>query len=108
MLHSKIKHFIHYCQVSNFSKRSIETLSARLNEFNRFISPQSISDLTDISYKHLQEFVADYKRPSVHAKKSRVWTLHQFFHFLKLNQWIDDNIALGIPYPKMEKQCHNI
>lgn len=103
MLDLKIKDFIHYCQVSNFSKRSIETLSARLNEFNQFISSQSISTLSDISYKHLQEFVADYKHPSVHAKKSRVWTLHQFFHFLKLNHWIDDNIALEIPYPKMEK-----
>jgi len=103
MLHVKIKHFIHYCQVSNFSKRSIETLSARLNEFNQFISSESISALSDISYKYLQEFVADYKAPSVHAKKSRVWALHQFFHFLKLNHWIDDNIALGIPYPKMQK-----
>jgi integrase/recombinase XerC len=103
MLHSKIKHFIQYCQVSNFSKRSIETLSTRLNEFNRFISSESISNLSDISYKNLQEFVADFKGPSVHAKKSRVWALHQFFHFLKLNHWIDENIALGIPYPKMEK-----
>ena len=103
MLDLKINDFIHYCQVSNFSKRSIQTLSARLNEFTRFISSQSISDLSDISYKHLQDFVADFKGPSVHAKKSRVWTLHQFFHFLKLNHWIDNNIALGIPYPKMEK-----
>jgi len=47
--------------------------------------------------------VAGYKHPSVHAKKSRVRTLHQFFHFLKLNHWIDDNTAMGIPYPKMEK-----
>jgi site-specific recombinase XerD len=29
--------------------------------------------------------------------------LHQFFHFLKLNHLIEDNIALQIPYPKMEK-----
>lgn len=103
MLHLKIKHFIHYCQVSNFSKRSIESLSTRLNEFNQFISSQSINDFSDISYSHLQEFVADYKHPSVHAKKSRVWTLHQFFHFLKLNHLIEENIALGIPYPKIEK-----
>ena len=103
MLNYKIKHFIHYCQVSNFSKRSIESLSARLNEFNRFITSRSIKDFSDITYKHLQEFVADFKRPSVHAKKARVWTLHQFFHFLKLNNLIEENIAMGIPYPKIEK-----
>lgn len=103
MLDLKINDFIHYCQVSNFSKKSIKTLSERLGEFNRFISSQPIVSLGEISYKHLLEFVADYKHPSVHAKKSRVWVLHQLFHFLKLNDWIEDNIALGIPYPKMEK-----
>jgi integrase/recombinase XerC len=103
MLDLKINDFIHYCQVSHFSKKSIKTLSERLREFNRFISSQPIGTLGEITYKHLQEFVADFKSPSVHAKKSRVWALHQFFHFLKLNYLIEENIALGIPYPKMEK-----
>ena len=101
MLDLKISDFINYCQVSNFSKKSIKTLSEKLHQFNRFISSQSISTLKDISYKHLREFVIDSS--SVHVKKSRVWALHQFFHFLKLNHLIEDNIALGIPYPKIEK-----
>lgn len=103
MLDLKINDFIHYCQVSNFSKKSIKTLSERLHEFNCFISSCGIRSLGEISYKHLQDFVADYKCPSCHAKKSRVWALRQLFHFLKLNHLIKDNIALGLPYPKMEK-----
>ena len=101
MLDLKISDFIHYCQVSNFSKKSIKTLSEKLHEFNRFISSQSIGVLSEISYKHLREFVIG--SVSVHVKKSRVWALRQFFHFLKLNHLIEDNIALGIPYPKIEK-----
>lgn len=103
MLDLKIKDFIHYCQVSHFSKKSIKTLSERLHEFQQYITSHSIQSLQEISYKHLKEFVADFKGPSVHGKKSRVWALHQFFHFLKLNHLIEDNIALGIPYPKIEK-----
>lgn len=101
MLDLKISNFIHYCQVSNFSKKSIKTLSEKLHEFNRFISSQSIVLLSEISYKHLREFVTD--SASVHVKKSRVWALRHLFHFLKLNHLIQENIALGIPYPKIEK-----
>jgi integrase/recombinase XerC len=101
MLDLKISDFIHYCQVSNFSKKSIKTLSEKLHEFNRFISSQPIGALNEISYQHLREFVTG--SASVHVKKSRVWALRQFFHFLKLNHLIEDNIALGIPYPKIEK-----
>ena len=101
MLDLKISDFIHYCQVSNFSKKSIKTLSENLRGFNRFISSKPIEALNDISYKHLREFITS--STSVHIKKSRVWALHQFFHFLKLNHLIQDNIALGIPYPKIEK-----
>jgi len=101
MLDLQISDFINYCQVSNFSKKSIKTLSEKLREFNRFISSQPISALSEISYKHLREFVTG--STSVHVKKARVWALHQFFHFLKLNHLIEDNIALSIPYPKIEK-----
>lgn len=103
MLDLKINNFIHYCQVSCFSNKSIESLSARLNEFNQFISSTSIGTIQEISYQHLSGFVADFGTPSVHVKKARVWALHQFFHFLKLNHLIEENIALGIPYPKLEK-----
>jgi integrase/recombinase XerC len=50
-----------------------------------------------------RRFIGDFKIPSVHIKKARVWSLRQFFHFLKLNGWVGENIALDLPYPKIEK-----
>lgn len=104
MLQNNITNFLNYCNNSNFSERSLETLSFRLNEFNRFI--QSFPNLTisKITYQHLLQFVADYGSPSPSIKKARVWSLHQFFHFLKLQQLIPHNIAAKMPYPKIEKK----
>jgi site-specific recombinase XerD len=48
--------------------------------------------------------VADYGTPSPSVKKARVWSLHQFFHNLKLQQLIPHNIAAKLPYPKIEKK----
>ena len=103
MLKKEINSFIHYCQVSNFSNKSIESLSSRLFEFNTFISSANLDSLQEISYQHLLNFVSEFGNLSIHIKKARVWSLHQFFHFLKLNDLIDVNIALGLPYPKIEK-----
>lgn len=105
MLKIKINQFLNYCNNSNFSARSLETLSFRLKEFNQFLfsCPEQIASVKQISYQCLSEFVADYNTPSVYVKKARVWTLHQFFHFLKLQQQIDKNIAQQLPYPKIEK-----
>lgn len=104
MLQDNISNFLNYCKNSDFSIRSIETLSFRLNEFNSFI--QSFSNLTipQINYHHLVQFVADYKTPSPSVKKARVWSLHQFFHYLKLKQIVHHNVALKLPYPKIEKK----
>ena len=104
MLLSNIAHFLEYCKTSNFSVKSLETLSSRLNELADFICLQSILSFDRITYLHLLEFVSDYKRPSVHIIKQRVWTLHQFFHFLKVNKLIEKNIAQQIPYPKIGKK----
>jgi len=51
----------------------------------------------------LIDFTADYNVPSIHVTKFRVWTLRQFYHFLTLHRIIPENIATGIPYPKIEK-----
>lgn len=106
MLEENVSQFLNYCNNSDFSDRSLETLSLRLKEFNRFILffPKQITSVKKISYQHLTEFVADYKTPSISVKKARVWTLRQFFHFLKLQKQIDINIALKLPYPKTEKK----
>jgi site-specific recombinase XerD len=104
MLRNNITNFLHYCKNSNFSKRSIETLEFRLKEFNAFIQQQAVPTIIQIDYQHLVDFVADDKTPSPSVKKARVWSLHQFFHYLKLQQIIPNNIAAKMPYPKIEKK----
>ncbi len=101
MLEIKIEHFLDYCKVSNFATRSIQSLRVRLNEFSSFIDKVPVESVQDISYRHLKEFVT--QSPSIHIKKARIWSLRQFFHFLKLNGWIKANIASDFPYPKIEK-----
>lgn len=103
MLEMEMKHFLKYCKISEFTEKSIEALTTRLNEFKEYLETTTITSVKDILYQHLREYVAEFKTPSVHIKKGRVWTLHQFFHFLTLNGWVSENIALDIPYPKIEK-----
>jgi integrase/recombinase XerC len=103
MLEQHINGFIEYCKVSGFRVKSIESLSTRLNNFNNFIQENHLESIQEITYRHLLAFLADYRRPSIHIKKARVWALRQFFHFLKLHSVVDENIATSIPYPKIEK-----
>jgi integrase/recombinase XerC len=104
MLQNNIANFLQYCKNSDFSERSIETLSFRLNEFDKFIQASSISAIKHINYHHLIQFVADDGTPSPAVKKARVWSLHQFFHYLKLQQITPHNVAAKLPYPKIEKK----
>lgn len=104
MLFNIISSFLEYCTNANFSKRSIETLTLRLNEFNTFLLANSIATVDRIDYQHLIQFIAAYGTTSPHVKKAKVWSLHQFFHYLKLNQLISHNIAAKLPYPKIEKK----
>jgi len=67
LLNLKIDNFLHYCQGSNFSDKSIESLSTRLNEFKKYISSTSIESLQEISHNHLLEFVTDFGNSSVEA-----------------------------------------
>lgn len=103
MLRNYISQFLKYCQTVGFKDKSVETLSFRVAEFNKFINQKQISAIRQVRYTHLIQFIADYNKPSVHVKKARIWVLRQFFHFLKANKIICKNIALDIPYPKVTK-----
>ena len=103
MLHRYISQFLEYCSLVDFSIRSIQALTARLNEFAIFMKLKRIRSVKRVSYQHLIEFVADYNSPSIHVTKSRVWSLRQFYHFLTLHRTVTENIATGLPYPKIEK-----
>ncbi len=107
MLEKQIKGFLQYCKVSGFRPRSLQTLSIRLNDFSKFLATHRLSRIRSIKYSHLSAFVADFHNPSVHVKKSRIWSLRQFFHYLKLTGRIKENIATDLPYPKIEKTVPN-
>ena len=68
MLDKKIKGFIGYCKVAGFKEKSIETLSLRLNEFNKFLKSKRLKGIKSVTYSHLSAFVADHKSPSIHIK----------------------------------------
>ncbi len=104
MLTEQINGFIEYCKVSGFSDRSIQALTIRLNDFNEFLKFNRFFHIQNITYRHLSAFVADYKNPSIHVKKSRIWSLKPFFHHLKLNAIAGVNTALDLPYPKIENR----
>jgi len=103
MLHRYCSQFLEYCQLADFSVRSVQALTARLNEFEACLKSQRIRSVKKVTYRHLIDFVADYNDPSIHVRKSRVWTLRQFYHFLALHRHVPQNIALKLPYPKIEK-----
>ncbi|MBN1545481.1 MAG: tyrosine-type recombinase/integrase [Syntrophaceae bacterium] len=103
MLHRLIHDFLDYCRLANFSERSIQVLTARLTEFQSYLKIQAIRSVKKINCLNLVDFVADFNAPSIHVRKSRVWTLRQFYHFLSLHHKVDENIATGLPYPKIEK-----
>jgi len=103
MLHRHIDQFLDYCSLADFSIRSIQALTARLNEFDIFLKIQRIRSIKKVRYRHLIVFAADFNAPSIHVTKSRVWALRQFYHFLTLHRIIPENIATGLPYPKIEK-----
>ena len=68
MLHHSVEHFLSYCEIACFSGRYIETLAARLKEFNVFIKSKRLKSHKEIAYTHLIDFVSDFKLPSVHVK----------------------------------------
>lgn len=101
MLQPNIRYFITYCNHNLFSAKSLETFRLRLREFDNFIKSIRLTNVHQICYEHLLDFVSS-GNPSPHVKKQRVWAIRQFFHFLSAQGLLIKNPARGLPYPKME------
>ena len=69
MLHPYINRFIEYCQMADFSARSIQALTIRLNVLEAFLKSRRIRSVKKIIYLHLVDFVADCKKPLNILKK---------------------------------------
>ncbi len=103
MLHRYSSPFLEYFRLVDFSHRSIQAVTSRINEFQNYLRLHKIRSIKKVAYKHLVDFAGDYQSPSIHVTKSRVWMLRQFYHFLTLHDYVPINIALKLPYPKIEK-----
>lgn len=104
MLTQLIADFIDYTKQVNFKARSHEAITSRLNQLAAYCQSHEICDVNDITFQNLLSFVAEFGYCSVHVRKSKIWALHQFFHFLTLKKIIPENIALPLPYPKVGKK----
>jgi integrase/recombinase XerC len=93
MRHQYCCQFLGYRQLADFSTRSLEALTVRLNELANFLKIRNIRAVKKIRYRHLIDYAADYNEPSIHITKSRVWALRQFYHFLTLHRIVSENIA---------------
>jgi integrase/recombinase XerC len=96
MLHHYCGQFFEYCQLADFSARSIQALNSRLNELTIFLKTRRIRSVKRVRYRHLIDYAADYSEASIHVTKYRVWALRQFYHFLTLDRIVSENIATGI------------
>ncbi len=103
MLYSLVTDFLEYCKVSCYSDKSMESLTTRTHEFNRFVNSLNIQSVQGIAYVHLLEYVANFEHPSVHIKKARVWMIRKFYSFLILHKIVKENIGLALPSPKIKK-----
>jgi site-specific recombinase XerD len=103
MLYAFLSPFLDYFKLADFSGRSFQAVNSRINEFQRYLQLQNVRSIKKVTYTHLVEFAGDFLNPSIHVTKSRVWMLHQFYHFLTLQGHVPENIAIKLPYPKIEK-----
>jgi len=101
MLNNTIIDFLSYYKDHGHSKRSIETLSSRLKEFETFIKSQKITSIKDISYDTLSDYLTSGYHSS-HTTKVWVWAMQQLFLYMKTIGVIKDNPALALPYPHIE------
>jgi len=69
MLRHNIPLFLDYCKTCNFSERSLEALTGRLDEFSTFLNSHQLTSISQINYNILIQVVADFGNPRVQFRK---------------------------------------
>ncbi len=100
MLNAFIDEFSLYCKNLSYAENSIKELIRYTNDFNNFINKQQLKIPSEIHYIHLHEFLA-LTPATPNTVKGRLWTLKKFFNFLKLNDYIKNNITKSLSPPKI-------
>jgi len=99
MLTKHINGFLGYCKVFDFSGKSIQSLSIRLNEFNSFLKPYRIRSFKKITYRHLFD-------PNVAKVEDAAGPRHQDCSCSRLPQSLDnDGDAVSSAFPKGKQHC---
>jgi hypothetical protein len=65
MLYYYCKQLLEYCQLADFSVRSIKALTIWLNEFKAFLKSHRIRSVKKISYQHLINFENQGGHPKI-------------------------------------------
>jgi len=90
MLHRYCSQFLAYCQLADFSARSIQALTISLNELANFLKIQRIRSVKKVCYRHLIDFAADYSL-SGNVFGFLVWNYFNFRRFFNQQSQIDNH-----------------
>lgn len=108
MLHRYINQFLEYCQLADFSVRSIQALTARLNEFEACLKSQRIRSVRKVTYRHLVDFVAPTTKPPQYTSESPVCgrsdNFTTFWHSIGMCRKISPSSSHIL---KSKRQCHS-
>ena len=63
MLHGYFSQFLAYCQLVNFSARSIQAFTISLNELANLLKIPNFPSVKKVRYRHLIDFTADNNAP---------------------------------------------
>jgi len=58
-----LQQFLAYCQLADFSARSIQALTIRLNELANLLKILNFPSVKKVRYRHLIDFTADFNAP---------------------------------------------
>lgn len=107
-LDTTILKFIDYCKFQKaFSDKTIRTYEISLQQFLALIKNElgETIKITQINHEHIRRFISwlyykKYSRKSIHLKISAI---RSFFKFLFKKQFLDNNPAVSVSLPKIEK-----